>query len=143
MAGNEINGWGTFALTTAAKTFDVIDIQPPEVIADDEIDTTTNSNGTAAGGVRSFEPSQFITIGNTTLTVAYDSADQADMPTIENVKDTGTLTLKSGGTIVGQGWIKSYTPDTFSPTERPTATVVWVNYTGAAGETLPTVTPAV
>ena len=143
MAGNEINGWGTFALTTAARSFDVIDIQPPEVIADDEIDTTTNSNGSASGGVRSFEPSQFLTIGNTTMTVAYDAGDQEDMPTLINVKDTGTLTMKSGATIANtDGWIKSYTPDTFSPTERPTATIVWVNYTGVAGATLPTVTPS-
>ena len=144
MAGtNEVNGWGTFALTTAAREFDVIDFQPPEMIADDEIDTTTNSNGTAAGGVRSMEPSQYFAIGNTTLTVAFSMEDYAAIPAMMNIKDTGTLTVKSTGTIVPvTGWVKSYTPDTFSPTERPTATIVWVNGTGVSGETLPTITPS-
>ena len=137
---NEINGWGTFSLTTSATTFDVIDFTVGELIADDDIVTTTNSNGDADGGVHSREPSQFFAIGDTTLTVAYDVATYASIMSEINVKDTGTLTSKSGKVISGQGWIKSYTPDTNTPTDRPTATLTWVNYTGLSGETLPTIT---
>ena len=139
---DEKNGWGTFSTTTSGIDLDVIDFTPPELIADDEIDTTTNKNGNASGGVRSFEPSQFYAVGNTTFTVSLDYAVMADVQAVLNVKDTGTLTSKSGATIPAEGWFKSYTPDTSSPTERPTATVVWVNFTGEDGENPPTpVTP--
>ena len=136
---NEINGWGTFVLT-AGSAFDVIDFQPGELIADDAIRTTTNSNGTASGGVHSDEPSQFFAVGDNTITVAYDVDTYAAVMAEINVKDTGTLTSKSGKTISGLGWIKSYSPDTNTPSDRPTATLVWHNYTGASGETLPTIT---
>ena len=140
---NEVNGWGTFALTTGGMTMDVIDFVPPEIISDDDVDTSSNSNGDADGGVKSKEPAQMFSVGDTSLTVKYSAENHALALTLQGVKDTGTLTTKSGAVIAGQGWIKGYTPDTFSPADAPTATVLWANYTGDKGQTLPTITPSV
>jgi hypothetical protein len=137
---NEINGWGTFA--TPSITLDVIDFTPPSITADDPVRTTTNSNGDSDGGVHSDEPSQFFAIGETLFTIPQNVAVQAQMLTLTNQKEVGTLTSKSGAVTAGTGWFKSYTTDANSPEDRPTATVAWHNYTGAKGETLPTFTPS-
>lgn len=134
---DEKNGWGLFSTTTSAIDLDVIDFTPPELIMDDDIDTTTNLNGNASGGVRSKEPAQFYGVGDTTFTVSLDYAVMAAVQAVLGVKDSATLTSKSGATLPSEGWFKSYTPDTNSPTERPTATVVWSNYTGEDGENPP------
>jgi hypothetical protein len=140
---DEINGWGTFSTTTSTITLDVIDFQPFEVVLDDDIDTTTNSNGDATGGVKSKEPGWGKGYGDTTFTVPLDYDVKSQIISAQGVKDTGTLTSASGAVESGTGWFRGCTPDTNSPSDRPTMSVVWANYTGKDGETPPTITPAV
>ena len=139
---DEINGWGTFVATTSAIDLDVIDFTPFEVVLDDDIDTTTNKNGTASGGVNSKEAGWGVTYGDTSFTVALDYGVKASIIAAMGVKDTGTLTSKSGAIESGIGWFRGCTADTNTKTERPTMTVVWANYTGKDGEATPTITPA-
>lgn len=136
---NEINGWGTFS-TVSGPTVDVIDFTGGELIGDDPVETTTNSNGDIDGGVRSFEPAQMMSVGNTMITVAHSLEAKLAYQSLINVKDTMTLTSKSGGSESGAGWVLKYTPSTSTAGERPTAVIEWVNSTGTAGTTLPTIT---
>jgi hypothetical protein len=112
-------------------------------VIDDDIDTTTNKNGTAIGGVNSKEAGWGVTYGDTTFKVPLDYAVKASIIAVQGVKDTGTLTSASGASEVGIGWFRGCTPDTNTKTERPTMTVTWAHYTGKDGETIPTITPAV
>jgi hypothetical protein len=138
MADEEINGWGTFA--TTSLTLKVIDFTPPSITADDPVRTTTNSNGDVDGGIHSDEPSQFFEIGETAITIPHSVTTEGEVLALINQKETGTLTSKSGAVIAGIGWFKSYTTDSNSPADRPTASVMWHNYQGVSGETPTTFT---
>jgi len=140
---DEINGWGSFVTTTSAIDLDIIDFTPFEVVLDDDIDTTTNKNGDASGGVKSKEPAWGKGYGDTSFTVALDYDVKAQIIAAQGVKDTGTLTSASGATESGTGWFRGCTPDSNTPADRPTMTVVWANYTGKDGESAPAITPAV
>lgn len=137
--GKEINGFGTFVLTGGGIAIDVIEITPASFELDDDVDTTTNSNG----DFRSMEAGQFITVSPLVMTVPFDQDVYEDIIALIGEADTGTLTSKSGGTDAYQGFIKSYVPDSMSPSDMPTATLTFTVRTGTNGDTAPTITPAV
>ena len=135
----EANGFGTFALTNGGIQIDVIEITPAPFELDDDVDTTTNSNG----AYRSMEAGQFITVGPVVMTVPFDQDVYKDIIALYGVTDTGTLTSKSGGVDVYSGFIKSYIPDSMSPSDMPTSTLTFTVQTGTNGDTPPTITPSV
>lgn len=135
----EANGRGTFALTNGGITLDVTALTPSSFVLDDDVDTTTNSNG----AFRSMEAGEFVTVGAFTATVAFDNDVYKDIIALYGVEDTGTFTSKSGGTSVYTGFVKSYEPDEQSPSDMPTATFTFSVKTGTDGDTAPVITPAV
>lgn len=138
---NEINGWGTFALS-AGPTLDVINFTAGEVILDDSVETQSNSNGDASGGVKSKEPGHFKEYGPDTIKVKHSAEAKIASIAQLGVKDTATLTRQSGAATASTGWILSYVEDENSPASAPEATVMWENYTGVKGEAPPVETPA-
>jgi hypothetical protein len=135
----ESNGRGTFALTGGGITLDVISITPSSFVLDDDVDTTTNSNG----DFRSIEAGEFISVGPVVLTVPFDNDVYKNIVALYGVTDTGTLTSKSGGSTAYSGFVKSYEPDEQSPADMPTATFTFSTQTGTDGDTGPVITPAV
>ncbi len=135
----EINGRGTFVLTNGGITLDIISQTPSSFVLDDDVDTTTNSNG----AYRSMEAGEFITVSAFVATVPFDVDVYKDIIALYGVEDIGTLTSKSTGTSVYTGFVKSYEPDDQSPADMPTATFTFSVKTGTDGDTAPVITPAV
>ena len=136
----EENGFGLAVLTTSGMTFDVTGFTLPEFDGGDLHDTTTNSNVT----YRSVGVNKFIKIGPASISGAFDADNYALAPTTINVKDTLTVTLLSGGTIVMGVVMQKYTVDeSTTDSDMTTATFDFNIDTGVDGATGITITPAV
>jgi hypothetical protein len=139
-AGKLENGWVEASLTNAAIDFQVTAFTEPNINGGDAPDTTTNSNGRA----RSKGAREHIDIEDFTLSCAFLQAEyDAMIATLVNSEDILTVTDRQGSTEVYNVRIASYTAGEKTEDGFPTADVAFTVLTGADGNTLPTITPAV
>lgn len=105
-------GFGTSSFTLFEKT-----VQPPGFDGGGEIDTT-NMQNTAW---RTRQPKQLITLTESTLTVAFDTAIFGECISSINVNQLITITFPDTATLAFWGWMNTFEPDEFAEGEQPEA----------------------
>lgn len=115
------------------------EVTPPSIEGGGENDVTTMKNTT----YRTRKPKQLITIGECSMTAAYDTVAYTEILAMVNVNQEITITFPDGSTYVFWGWIDAFKPNATTEGEQPTAeiTIIASNLDNSDVETAPVHTP--
>ncbi len=129
----------SFAANPAIKFFEKT-VTPPSVEGGGEVDTTTMRNERW----RTKNPKQLITLGESSLTVAYDPLVYPEIVEMVNVNQLITITFPDGDELEFFGWLDDFTPGENVEGEQPTAdvTIMASNQDENGDEIEPVHTPA-
>ena len=114
-------------------------VTPPSLDGGDAVDTTTMRNDT----VRTSQPRTLISMGDASVTAAYDPIMYSTLLTMINVNQLITITEPDGSTVEFWGWLRTFTPNEHTEGEQPTAVyaISCGNEDDNGDETLPVYTP--
>lgn len=115
------------------------EVTPPSIEGGGENDTTTMLNST----YRTKAPKQLITLGEMTLTCAYDpEVYDTIVSNLINVNTLITITWPDGETLAFWGWVDMFSPNAVVEGEQPEAdvTIIPSNQNDSGVETAPVYT---
>lgn len=92
-------------------------VTPPSLSGGGAIETTTMRNA----NMRTKHPKSLITVGDITLTVAYNPAVYDEIVTLINQRKLFTVNFADGSSLPLYGWIDEFTPGECAEGEQPTA----------------------
>jgi hypothetical protein len=139
------DGFSTTIAFADAATIELFEkeVTPPSVQGGGAIDTTTMLNTE----YRTKAPKQLKTLGDSSLTVAWDPViyDTIVGATGINNNQLITITFIDGATLAFWGWIDEFTPNALVEGDQPTAevTIICSNQNDVGAETAPVYTAPV
>jgi len=111
-------------------------VTPPSIEGGGKIDITTMRNS----DVRTFYPKQLYTMGDGSVTVAWDPLLYGEMQSVIGVNQTITITFPDDTTLEYWGTLDGFAPNEQVEGEQPTAvlTIIATNLNDSDEETEPT-----
>jgi len=111
------------------------ELTPPGVEGGGANDTSTMRNT----AWRTRQPKSLKTLGDASLTVAYDPAVYDEIVDMVNVNQVITITFPNAETLVFWGWLDQFTPGSMKEGEQPTAdiTIIASNQNDSGVEVAP------